>query len=136
MIRCGKRIADKVAHGEDCFYWTDWFNRFGFNDIEPIRNAEAVSKYVTKYITKDMIHSVKELGAHTYYCSKGLKRATQLNAKKIDLSKLSSLKPDFVNDYCSIHWLTEQQYNSLLSSSHLNLQQLSNCCNTYSPNHS
>lgn len=115
--RMGKHIAEKVLHGVECFYWCDWLHTFGFNDIEPIRNYEAVSKYVTKYITKDLIHSVKELNAHSYYCSTGLKRALQISAKKIDLSKLNSLKPDFVNEYCSIRWLDEKQYKKLLSSS-------------------
>lgn len=117
-IKCGKRIADKVALGEECFYWADWSHTFGFNDLEPIRNCEAVSKYVTKYITKDLIHSVKELNAHTYYCSKNLNRSTQLSTKKIDLSKLGSLKPNFVNDYCRLYWLNSQQYK-LISNDNL-----------------
>lgn len=116
--KMGKRIADKVALGEECFYWVDWSHTFGFNDLEKIRNCEAVSKYVTKYITKDLIHSVKELNAHTYYCSKHLNRATSLSTKKIDLSKLGSLKPNFVNDYCRLYWLNSQQYK-LISTDNL-----------------
>lgn len=128
--KMGKRIAEKISIGEDCFYWVDWFQSFGFNDLEKIRNCDAVSKYVTKYITKDLMHSVKDLNAHSYYCSKNLKRAIQLNKKKIDLSKLTLLKPDFSNEYCSLYWFNENQFNSLLSSSNDNLQQNLNSINT------
>lgn len=113
MIRCGKRIADKVSQGIDCFYWVDWLSSFGFNDLEKIKNTEAVSKYVTKYITKDLMQSVKELNAHTYYCSKGLKRAQELDTKKIDLSKSLLLKPNFVNQYCTIRWFNQNQFDNL-----------------------
>lgn len=132
-IKCGKKIADKLALGERVFHWLDWDKKFGFNDLEFIRNTDAIAAYVTKYITKDLQKSVKELKAHTYYCSNGLNKANSINAKKIDLSSLPKLKPAFVNDYCSLYWLNEKQLNSLLITPNINLQQNSNDINTKVP---
>lgn len=121
MIRCGKKIADKVAFGESVFHWLDWDLKFGFNDLEFIKNTDAISAYVTKYITKELQKSVKELNAHTYYCSNGLLKARSVSTKKIDLSFLSQLKPNFTNEYCSLYWLTEKQIQFLMSASNNNL---------------
>lgn len=87
---------------------------FGFNDLEPIRSHDAVSAYVTKYITKDLQRTVKELNAHTYYCSKGLNTAKEKSTKKMDLSPLSKLKPDYETEYSKTYWLTEEQFNALV----------------------
>lgn len=50
--------------------------RFGFISMSPVRDHEAVSKYITKYVTKEFLDSEK--GANSYYCSKGLKRSEVL----------------------------------------------------------
>ena len=41
-----------------------------------IQDKQKVSSYITKYISKGIAASVKEYGAHLYYCSKGLKTGT------------------------------------------------------------
>ncbi|NLJ91320.1 MAG: hypothetical protein GX323_10550, partial [Clostridiales bacterium] len=38
-------------------------------------DKERVSSYVTKYVTKDLESSIKELNAKMYYCSRWLSRA-------------------------------------------------------------
>lgn len=73
--RMGKQIADRVLKGVPVYNWIGYANKFGFCSLEPIRNDEAVAKYVTKYITKELFQSVREVGAHMYYCSRGLNRA-------------------------------------------------------------
>lgn len=69
----GKALAGKVLKGDIVYNWEPYQNRFGFCDLEPIRNAEAVSKYITKYINKELANSVTELNAHTYYHSRRIK---------------------------------------------------------------
>lgn len=69
----GKALAVKVLKGDIVYNWEPYQNRFGFCDLEPIRNAEAVSKYITKYINKELANSVTELNAHTYYHSRRIK---------------------------------------------------------------
>lgn len=82
------------------FNWLPFEKKFGFNSLERIRNHEAVSKYLTKYITKDLDKSVSEVGMHLYYVSQGLKKAEVI--KKGTFSKECPLQPDFENDFCKI----------------------------------
>jgi len=51
-------------------------DRFGFISMSEVRDHEAVSKYITKYVTKEFLNSEK--GANSYYCSKGLNRSVEL----------------------------------------------------------
>lgn len=71
----GKGLAEKVKRGDVVYNWLPYSKKFGFCDLEPIRNAEAVSKYMTKYINKNLASSVKDLNAHLYYHSRGLNKA-------------------------------------------------------------
>lgn len=73
--KMGKVLADKVEKGNVVFNWLDYQNKFGFCDLEPVKSHEAISKYITKYINKDLAHSVQELNAHLYYHSRGLRFA-------------------------------------------------------------
>lgn len=69
-------IKKKLRQGYEVFEWVSYRLKFGFCDLEPIRDKEACCKYIVKYITKDLDRSVNELHARVYYCSKGLQRAT------------------------------------------------------------
>ncbi len=97
----GKAIAEKVVNGDIVYNWEAYQEKFGFCDLEPIRNHEAVSKYVTKYINKELAKSVTELNAHTYYHSRGLQTAKTMKKGTM----LYNIAPDFVGEYCSISWL-------------------------------
>ena len=112
--KMGKGLADKVMQGDIVYNWQAYFNRFGFCDLEPIRNHEAVSKYVTKYINKELANSVTELNAHTYYHSRGLKFAELI---KKGTMIWEDIAPTYENDYCSLVWLdySEDLYNNLLN---------------------
>lgn len=112
--KMGKGLADKVMQGDIVYNWQAYFNRFGFCDLEPIRNHEAVSKYVTKYINKELANSVTELNAHTYYHSRGLKFAELI---KKGTMIWEDIAPTYENDYCSVVWLdySEELYNNLLN---------------------
>ncbi len=110
--KMGKGLADKVMRGDIVYNWKAYFNRFGFCDLEPIRNHEAVSKYVTKYINKELANSVTELNAHTYYHSRGLKFAELI---KKGTMIWEDIAPTYENDYCSVCWLdyTEELFDKL-----------------------
>ena len=115
----GKVLADKVKNGDIVYNWLDYMNKFGFCDLEPIRSYDGVSKYITKYINKELASSVKKLNAHLYYCSRGLSRA--LTVKKGTMKKGTlpfDIVPDFENDYCSIssYPYDDTLFDSLLSS--------------------
>lgn len=75
--------------------WRQYTEKFGYMSLGKVRNQEAVSKYITKYVTKDMTNTIKKLGAKSYYCSRGLKKAVEI--------KRGRLRDDFLfqfeNDY-------------------------------------
>lgn len=98
--RMGRALAEKVKRGDPVFNWPAYSAKFGFCDLEPIRSHEAVCKYVTKYISKSLASSVKELNAHLYYHSRGLSGA-EIRKKG---TMLADIVPSFQNDYCSIAW--------------------------------
>lgn len=50
--------------------------KFGFCSLSPLKSHEAISKYITKYVSKDM--SVRRYGQRLYYCSHGLNRAEKI----------------------------------------------------------
>lgn len=111
----GKGLADKVKNGDIVYNWLPYYNRFGFCDLEPIRNHEAVSKYVTKYINKELANSVTQLNAHTYYHSRGLKFAEIIKKGSM---LWDSIENKYENEYCTIAWLDYtpdnfQYFNSL-----------------------
>lgn len=99
----GKKLADKVLNGDVVYNWLPYFKKFGFCDIEPIRSHEAVSRYITKYISKSLENSVKELNAHMYYCSRGLNRAETIKKGTM----LANIAPSFENDYCKVTWIND-----------------------------
>lgn len=67
-------IHKELAKGHQVAQWTAYDRKFGYCTLSPIRSMDAVSKYITKYITKELGNSVKELNAHLYYRSQGLKQ--------------------------------------------------------------
>ena len=109
----GKGLADKIQNGEIVYNWIAYFNRFGFCDLEPIKNHEAISKYLTKYITKELTKNICELNAHTYYHSRGLRFA---ELKKKGSMNWDNIKPSYENMYCSVAWLdySKELYQELL----------------------
>lgn len=97
----GKGLAEKVKNGDAVYNWSAYADKFGFCDLEPIRNAEAVSKYITKYINKNLATSVTKLNAHQYYHSRGL-----AVAKVIKRGTMSAnIVPTYENEFCSVAWL-------------------------------
>ncbi len=99
--KMSSKLAKKVENGEILYNWIPYSKKFGFTDLEPIRSHEAVSKYITKYISKSLENSVTELNAHMYYCSRGLNRAEIIKKGTM----FADIIPDFESDYCKITWI-------------------------------
>lgn len=113
-----KYITEKLFGGSLVYDFPAYREKFGFCDFEPIRSLEGVSKYVTKYISKDLARSVTEVNAHLYYCSQGLQRATEI--KRGTMS--ANMEPDFENEYVKVKWYNTSEV----------LESLSNCIHDYS----
>lgn len=103
--KMGKKLAEKVIRGDVVYNWRPYADKFGFCDVEAIRSHEAVCKYVTKYISKSLNNSVKELNAHMYYCSRGLNRAETIKKGTM----FADIAPEFENEYCAVSWIDDEQ---------------------------
>ena len=96
------KMLDSMKQGRVFYDWTSYRNKFGWVSMEEVQNREAVSNYVTKYITKELSRSITELNANMYYCSKGLQRAVEIKRGTISADKAPLW--DFTNDYCKVKW--------------------------------
>lgn len=104
-------LRKKLEQGFAIYDWIEYRERFGFCDIEPVRNLQAASAYVTKYITKSLDSSVKELGGHLYYASQGLNRSSVIKTGKVNPE---SIMWDFENEYVKIKWYDSDEQPELL----------------------
>lgn len=104
-------ILDKVIRGEEIYSWITYQNKFGFCDIEPIKDINKASAYITKYVSKSLAESITELNAHTYYASKGLKRAEEVQRGFLTNDEQYGIKFEFENDYIKIHWMDEEEFD-------------------------
>ncbi|MEE1124857.1 MAG: hypothetical protein U0L18_02830 [Acutalibacteraceae bacterium] len=91
-----KYIRDKLTAGEEIYNCPMYMKKFGWCTFEPVRNSEACAKYITKYITKDMLKSVTDYGAKIYYASRGINKAEVIAIGHYDGNYIE----DFSNDYC------------------------------------
>lgn len=99
----GKSLAEKVKAGHVFYNWPAYQKKFGFCDLEPIRNREAVSNYVLKYVSKYLASGVTSVNSHLFYHSRGLQSADLI--KKGPMSVLPDMKPLYEGDFCSVYWL-------------------------------
>lgn len=74
----GIRKADLYINDNGYLSWKQYADKFGYMSMSKIRSVDRASSYMLKYMTKDIAKNVTDLGAHLYYCSKGLKVAETL----------------------------------------------------------
>ena len=88
------------SNGRRIYNLANW--HFGFSTAVEIDNQEAVSRYIRKYITKDMILLPCQ---KRYWCSQGLSRP--IKRQNISIDWLRSVKCDFFKsqdaEYYTIH---------------------------------
>lgn len=110
--RLPRYIRYKLLSDQPVYEWEPYRKKFGFCDIEPIRNIEATSKYVTKYITKAFDNNVIESGGHLYYASQKLNRATVIAKGQFTNTEMDF---DFENEYVLTKWYdAEDQPENLI----------------------
>lgn len=93
--------SDMIVKNEfGYFTFLPFQKKFGFTSVSPVRSLDKVASYITKYITKD-VGTVTEHYGHSYFCSKGLKRAEVIVWGDFDVS---AIQWDYVqeNGYCKI----------------------------------
>ena len=92
------QILIELKRGNQIYHWPAYEKAFGHITISKIRSGEAVSKYITKYVTKDLNYTRIDLNDHLYYCSQGLKRAEKLYQGPLS----RELDEDYSNEYVKI----------------------------------
>lgn len=68
------RIRRMIEKGQDVYTWVGYAERFGYSTMTRVRSHAAVCRYVTKYITKDLLSDKQDSNRKLYYASRGLKK--------------------------------------------------------------
>ena len=106
------KMKDKILRyreeGLDLYEWTGYAEKFGFNCVEPIRDKVAVSRYITKYISKSINGDmgITEKNKKKYYCSRGLKTVKVIKKGVINVE---GIVYDYDGEYARIKWLDSHQ---------------------------
>lgn len=107
------QIKNLIKKGRTIYNWLPYSEKFGWVTLEEIQNQEAVSKYITKYIKKDVGVSVNEKNKKSYYCSRGLKKAEVIKKGTFPTLLRNALQFDFENDYVGLIDLNSLDYENL-----------------------
>ena len=95
--------------------WEEYSKRFGYISIDEIKNQIAVSKYITKYISKSINNGggVTEKESKIYYNSRGLKRPKKINEGTLTSYQLNNIYFDFENEYIKSITLNKKEYERI-----------------------
>lgn len=81
--------------------WPKLRNKFGFCSLSPVRDHEAVIKYIQKYITKDFLKTEIQRNYRFVLASTGLK-------KGIKLRKIYGLALDKLKNYVKFDYISKE----------------------------
>lgn len=97
--------------------WKIYSNKFGYISIDKIRNKDATSKYITKYISKSFLSqkSVSEKYQKLYYNTRNLKCAEKIKIGTLSAKENIPLNVDFENEYCKIYNLNKLDFDLINS---------------------
>jgi len=107
--------ADLVKDGYH--NWIPYAKKFGFVSLGKVKNAVAVSKYCSKYINKALLESQMEIGAHTYYASRGLADCGEsISLSPAVVQEVIRMRSLYESDFCDLYEIPAEQANELLLS--------------------
>jgi hypothetical protein len=95
-------IRYKLENNKPVYDWKAYRIKFGFCNIEPIRDLEASAKYVTKYVSKSMDNGIIQANGHLYYASQGLNRAKVTASGYYNPQQAVDF--DFENEHVLLKW--------------------------------
>lgn len=108
------RVKCEIVKGYDVFSWKQYENSFGWNFIEPVKNHESIAKYCTKYITKEILSNVSEVGAHLYYRSRGLREPELLKDGQVTNTFVNSIMWDSENEFCKVYEVMPDEVENIM----------------------
>lgn len=92
------KMIIEIARGNKLYNWPAYAKKFGYVSLSKIRNIESTSRYITKYISKELAKTKIKLNDHLYYCSQGLKRAETIYQGPLT----KELEEEYSNEYVKI----------------------------------
>lgn len=102
-----KRLKDMIKGGTPVYTWKRYEKRFGWATLTAVQSHEAISKYVTKYVTKDMAAANVGTNRHMYYTSQGLNAPVTLAEGTSRDGVL--FYTDYENEYIGIRNISERE---------------------------
>jgi len=112
-----KGIPESHLHINDNGYldWKAYKDKFGWISLGKVKNQEAVSKYITKYITKSFNSNmgVIEKEQKLYYVTRGLKKPEVIKKGSLPTRQLEAIPWTYKNEYfneCLCNKKTLQQH--------------------------
>lgn len=114
------RLKKMISGGTDVYTWKSYEKRFGWATLTRVQNHEAVSKYVTKYVTKDMAAHNLGNNRHLYYASRGLKKPCVL----AEGESVNGLLPvaDFESDWVATRCLSDYDEAAAIARRYLGVE--------------
>lgn len=107
-------IRQQLKKGEKVYNWEKYSKKFGFFTATEIKSHNACAKYITKYITKEVVENNLEKGAHSYFASQGLKRRELVLKTSAEVCPVEDW--GFENDYIKSVWYdSEEEFLASLS---------------------
>lgn len=115
----------KGIRQEDLFYnengyldWRQYKAKFGYISMSRVRSKIAISKYITKYLTKSIDSHNDRKHKKLYYHTRGLKKPSSIESgviRSIDEARLleANEKTSFSNCYVSKFSLNKEQFQIL-----------------------
>lgn len=97
-------LKNRIKSGEKVYNWEKYSKKFGYFTCTEIKSQEGCSKYLTKYITKDLAKSGIESGHHLFYASQGLKHREPI--VKFSNDECPIKEWDFENEYVKVKWVS------------------------------
>lgn len=90
--------------------WEEYKKRFGYISLSKVKNQVAVSKYITKYISKSLANdnTVTEKEKKIYYVSRGLKQAVKVDEGTF--YDIDFITFDYEGEYVNIKELNHEEY--------------------------
>ena len=94
------RIRKQIEKGVEIYDWTRYRKAFGYFTCTKIEDKTACSKYITKYISKDLQKTVRDSGEHLFFASQGLKGREAVVKNCFDKCPVNEW--DFENEFIKI----------------------------------
>ena len=105
------KIKTQIKNGVQVYDWLRYRKAFGYFTCTKIENRTACSKYITKYISKDLQKTVRESGEHLFFASQGLKGKDIIVKKSPDFCPFD--KWDFENRYIKVLEISKDDFQGL-----------------------